>query len=477
MALSFELQLKPGSSGLLWALHQVKLAKATGVLEIKWEKFKKQILFVKGEPRSTKSNWMQESFGHFLVRRKRISETSLRLEIQKKKTEKEQLLLGEWLAKEGVIEITEIPNLLEGHFRERLFNLLHLTRGTVKFLNYEEGELTITDGGTLTEDYEKLMVDALRILFTEEVCKAKLLSFSHRKGRIVSDSPIKLAPKELRYWNQLMSSELQPGNLDKMGRWIIALASDLDLVEWGEAPENKMVAEYQAMAKQFEGKQAHEILKVKVEDGEGAAKRAYLDLVRRFHPDKLPKDTPADMQKMAEEVFSAINEAHNTLTDPERRKEYLAEIELEKIGGKEQVEKMLEAEMLIPQAQAALRRRHFGKAFEALKHIELTLKEDPEIIADRAYCELMVAIENKQDPKSIVGRVAQDIQKSIGIRSNYAPAYYYRGMMSKTMGRDKEAVSDFNRALAMDPNLTEAASELRLIQMREGKKKKGFFGR
>ncbi len=45
-------------------------------------------------------------------------------------------------------------------------------------------------------------------------------------------------------------------------------------------------------------------------------KKKYRKLVRKYHPDKNPGD------KQAEEKFKAINEAHDVISDPEKRKKY-----------------------------------------------------------------------------------------------------------------------------------------------------------
>ncbi len=62
-------------------------------------------------------------------------------------------------------------------------------------------------------------------------------------------------------------------------------------------------------------KDYYEILGVKPDAGEAEIKSAYRKLARKYHPDK---NKDAD----AEEKFKAVNEAHEALKDPEKRRAY-----------------------------------------------------------------------------------------------------------------------------------------------------------
>ncbi len=66
----------------------------------------------------------------------------------------------------------------------------------------------------------------------------------------------------------------------------------------------------------MEYKDYYKILGVNRDANEKDIKRAYRQLARQFHPDVNPDD------KRAEEKFKEINEAHEVLSDSEKRAKY-----------------------------------------------------------------------------------------------------------------------------------------------------------
>ena len=66
----------------------------------------------------------------------------------------------------------------------------------------------------------------------------------------------------------------------------------------------------------MEYKDYYKILGVSRTASEKEIKRAYRRLARQYHPDRNPGD------KAAEEKFKTINEAHEVLTDPDKRQKY-----------------------------------------------------------------------------------------------------------------------------------------------------------
>jgi curved DNA-binding protein CbpA len=71
-------------------------------------------------------------------------------------------------------------------------------------------------------------------------------------------------------------------------------------------------------------KDYYEMLGVNPEADQEEIKKAYRELAHGFHPDKNPNSTE-QMRKLADEKMKEINEAHDTLGDPEKRKKYHSE--------------------------------------------------------------------------------------------------------------------------------------------------------
>jgi cytochrome c-type biogenesis protein CcmH/NrfG len=136
-----------------------------------------------------------------------------------------------------------------------------------------------------------------------------------------------------------------------------------------------------------------------------------------------------------------------------------------------------------------------GAAAEAVQRGELAMKRDHPAEAMLAYktaCELdpnevdypgMLAWAKfcAATDKATIGGETRTILERTVIRSHRPErARFYLGRVERMLGRDKEALRQFQEVLAVKPNHAEAASEVRAIEARllaAGKLGTGFFGR
>jgi len=464
---------KPGLISLLFGIHQKKL---TGLLSLEWEKYKKQILFRGGEPVATKSNWAQEALGNFLVRKGFLTNDRLRAELKEKEQAGDTKPFGEWLVRKALIQSAQMPEILEGHFRDRIFNGISLSHGRLKFQPLPDTQFPAMEFEPmrLTEEFPKLLWAASKGFLTEAICRSRLAPYLSRTFKAQSQFPLPLSPQELRSWNQLIqtSSSTNLSNLDETGLRLVAVAFEMDTIQWGESPAEKMLSEMKLKMTSFEKAPAHEILGVEKMAAPELCKKAFHELVKLYHPDRLPAgvdETSKQLKNLGEQLFAKINQAYSTLTDPEKRKEYEAELALEKAGGKEAIEEKLQAEMLLGQAKMALKRRHYKQAKETLEQVDRVLKNDAEVLADLAFASWMSIVETKGDTKSQAPLLREKLTSALKLKQDYAPAYFYRGLIWKSEGKNEQALQDFDEATRFDPRMTEASSEARLLRMRKDK--------
>jgi curved DNA-binding protein CbpA len=192
--------------------------------------------------------------------------------------------------------------------------------------------------------------------------------------------------------------------------------------------------------------------------GEIAA--AYFQLARRWHPDRLGPEL-ADVRDLAERVFARMSEAHQVISDPERRAQY---DELMKTGDgdaeeQEQVQRMLRAATNFQKAQVLLRRNNVSAAEEAARAALADAPEEADHIALVAWLEAQKPGAQLEEAFTTVDRASRLEPSNLRVR-------WFRGQLLKRLGRDRQAIEDFRFIILKDPRHVDAQREIRLFDMR-----------
>lgn len=208
-------------------------------------------------------------------------------------------------------------------------------------------------------------------------------------------------------------------------------------------------------------------------------KNAYFALAKSFHPDKLPKEL-ADLRPRVQQLFALINGAFEELSDEGRRAEYLAAIAGPTTRrGKPSVD---EQEVVARALDAAA-------AFQRAEFLQKTDLVSAEVYARRAteadpgepsYMTLLAWIQAQQRPipptledgktSPIYDDLLAQLDAVIKKEPSYERALFYRAVLLKRSGRMEMAIKDFTRAASLNPKNIDAAREVRLYEMRKGKK-------
>jgi curved DNA-binding protein CbpA len=202
-----------------------------------------------------------------------------------------------------------------------------------------------------------------------------------------------------------------------------------------------------------------------------AIKAAYLTAAKRFHPDRANGGL-ASMQSDLQKLFGLLKDAYESISTKEGRERYDQGQRAggHSAGGLRQASRKDEASMAVKMGEVLLKKRDFEAAITKLRRA-VDLDGTGDAIAALAWA--LVA-----DPKATPAtkeEAATLINKALRADGVTARTFYVAGVLWRTKDPDS-AVDAFRKALEMDPNHSDAALELRLIEQRRGKQQKAGGG-
>jgi CheY-like chemotaxis protein len=236
------------------------------------------------------------------------------------------------------------------------------------------------------------------------------------------------------------------------------------------SPEERTVREQLAREiMELRKKDLFEVLGVSKNAPVPEIKKAYFSLAKQYHPDRLYANASSEVRNLADELFHIVSHAHDVLTDDDKRREYVKQLTAgHKSGVSSEVSKILTAEGVFQQGEAALRKREYQKARELFAEAAHLCPDEGEFHAYLGWATFQV------DPKREENvRVARDeLNQAITLNPKIDKAYLFLGYIYKAMNYREMAEHEFEKAIQCNPDCTEALRELRLINLsRQGKKK------
>ncbi len=237
--------------------------------------------------------------------------------------------------------------------------------------------------------------------------------------------------------------------------------------------DSELRARLAATLERFRGQNHFEILGVDASAGEQEIHAAYVRLAERAHPDRVLASSQA-ARRLAAEVFTALERAHEVLVDPRQRQAYRLELRRAERESAEREEgrKALEAEVQFQKGEAALRQRDYP---QALLHFGRSLELFPQEGEYHAHYGWALHLCHPEEQR-ITQEALEHVRRGIKLAGDREKPYLFMGRLCKAMGRTDVAEKMFNRAVQVQAGCAEAMSELRLIHLRR-EKQKGLIGR
>jgi curved DNA-binding protein CbpA len=198
------------------------------------------------------------------------------------------------------------------------------------------------------------------------------------------------------------------------------------------------------------------ILGLAPDAGRDEVKRAFIELAKRFHPDRLPRSLALYAPK-AGRVLDSIREAQEYLLDDVRRTEHAKRHALPAEAPPR--DQAAAAEALVA-GEMAMRKRDYAQAEVHFEQAQ-TLDPRPSTLAARAW-----AIYTDPSRKSEAGRARAMMVDALKADPDCDRAHYQLGVIARVEGAIDRAERHFREAVRSNPRHLEAAQELRLLQMR-----------
>ncbi|MCA9578660.1 MAG: DnaJ domain-containing protein [Polyangiales bacterium] len=188
---------------------------------------------------------------------------------------------------------------------------------------------------------------------------------------------------------------------------------------------------------------------------------AYVERIKRFHPDRLPQEL-ASLRSYVDTIFRHLTEAKKTLLDKEKRNAYFKTVQAG--GGSPAADRklaaILTAALEYEKAEVLVRRKEWGQAIALLdKSIELS-PDEPDYLALKAWALF------QRDGDARVDAVVSLAEQALALRDTHEQALLTLAFLYKRTGNSRASVKHFERIVEANPKHVDAARELRLARMR-----------
>ena len=192
-------------------------------------------------------------------------------------------------------------------------------------------------------------------------------------------------------------------------------------------------------------------------------KKAFIDAVKSWHPDRVPQGLD-EVRPLFAKVFARLELARSTVTDPARRAQYIEDLAKPDAAASAQDISSAEAGLELRKAEGMLKK---NDTVAAERHLRRAVQLAP----GNVECQvLLVWLQAK--PDCTVDRLrglVVDLDRLIARDPESKRAYFFRGMLQKRLDETKKAMADFTKAMELDPQNVDAAREVRLYRMRQEK--------
>lgn len=459
-------------------LKDIHLGQKSGQLIFNHENIKKILFFRTASLIHARTNRLDERLGEILLKKGKISREiyeSLDTFILPKQN------IGEVLLEKGLITDEVLYQGLVDQFKEIVFNTFSVFDARISFQEKEDLKDKIYESNLSIPAHILIQEGIRRMPFHPYLVEFLGERIFSQKGKTYFYQLTEEEKNIFRY----IDGASPPDILLRSGRFppdlfwkTLYLFYCLDLIDvkgekisWQEAKKEPLsqerlskIQEVIALRDKLHLMNYYQLLGIRRGASEEEFKRAYFQLVRKFHPDSFGTEVPQDEKKIIEEVFDQITKAYQTLSNSDRRKAYDAKIFI--VSPEEEKDAVKRADIKFRQGKTLYSQGRYEEAIAFLQEAVRLKKNKGDYYLLLALAETKVPAYTK--------KAEDDFQKAIELEPWNTEGYVGLGLLYKQEGLPVKASLQFKKALEVDPDHEIARKELDALAPKE--KKKGLAG-
>lgn len=186
-------------------------------------------------------------------------------------------------------------------------------------------------------------------------------------------------------------------------------------------------------------------------------------------------DLSAEYKQKLQEIFAALNTAHQTLADADKRSDYDFDLE----AGDQDIKSIIDAEGAFRRGKNMLQTGSYNGAHEQFKRAYELNPDEDEYRAHFLYTEYLQIPKNDEGTplkRSRAQEIYQELDEISEDKTENDSVLTFLGVVAQGLGKDNQAMRLFNEALRHNRQNVTAQRQMRLLKMRkERESKKGFF--
>lgn len=204
----------------------------------------------------------------------------------------------------------------------------------------------------------------------------------------------------------------------------------------------------------------------------------FRQLAKKWHVDRFSAFDLGDDREKVQQIFSAINNAHRTLSNDDARTEYDMELDGEDAAD---IAALLSSESIFLKGKNFLKQGAYKGAYDQFIEAAELNPEDKSLHIHKLYAEYLLIPKTKEGAPMNIKRAEEIAEEFKSFEDDFENDDSYKvfyGTVMLGLGKERRAKYYFQEALLLNPNNMEAKRQQRLIDMRaEREANKGFFAK